>query len=56
MVIINLVLIGFIAFKMYKPSKVVEVKETDAEREMREHIDALMNYTPEIAYRKVTNG
>jgi len=31
-------------------------KELEYRRDMSDHMDALLNYTPEIAYRKVKHG
>ena len=38
---------------MVKGKRKIEQKESESDKEMREHINAMMNYTPEIAYRKV---
>ncbi len=42
-------------FKPHKEKELskMDTKQKEREREMIEHFDALMNYTPEVAYRKV---
>ena len=50
--------VAFLLYDKFKPHVEKELtkmdtKQKEREKEMIEHFDALMNYTPEVAYRKV---
>ena len=53
LLVVNLVLVLYLLFSKSQPKKLDETKETDEERDMRKHLDALLNYTPQVAYKKV---
>jgi len=52
--IIGIVL--YLYFNSKNKTVIIEKKENQKDKEMNEHFDAIMNYTPEIAYKKVKNG